>query len=126
MSGVSGEQSTWPNIDRPLCDHCGYPLAVQEDYDRYNEGEGEHLCWGDPWVCQERQGEPMNDPSSATPDDIERIARRFHETYEQLAPSLGYRTRTDSAVPWDDVPTKNKTLMRQVVAILLVEGAIKP
>lgn len=39
------------------------------------------------------------------------IAQRFHEAYERLAPSFGYKTREASAVPWDDVPEQNKQLM---------------
>lgn len=39
------------------------------------------------------------------------LAKRFHEAYERLAGNHGYQTRKDSAVPWDEVPTKNKTLM---------------
>lgn len=41
----------------------------------------------------------------------EQLARLFHEAYEELAPSFGYKTRKDSAVPWEDVPEKNKRLM---------------
>ena len=59
------------------------------------------------------------------PADVDAIARRFHETYEQLAPSLGYATRFDSAVPWDDVPERNRLLMAQTVTVLLVEGVIR-
>lgn len=41
----------------------------------------------------------------------EELARSFHESYEKLAPSHGYETRKDSAVPWEAVPEKNKKLM---------------
>lgn len=41
----------------------------------------------------------------------EGLARLFHETYERLAPAFGYETRKDSAVPWEDVPEANKSLM---------------
>ncbi len=41
----------------------------------------------------------------------ERLARRFHEAYERLAPSYGYETRAESAVPWDQVPDQNRALM---------------
>lgn len=46
--------------------------------------------------------------SEATPESL---ARLFHETYERLAPSFGYETREASAVPWEDVPEPNKSLM---------------
>lgn len=51
--------------------------------------------------------------------DAERIARAFHETYERLAPAHGYETRKASAVPWADVPDRNRALMVAVVAELL-------
>ena len=41
----------------------------------------------------------------------EEMARRFHETYERLAPLFGYETRKESAVPWKHEPEKNKALM---------------
>lgn len=44
----------------------------------------------------------------------ERLARRFHETYEQLAPQFGYATRRESAVPWEQVPEANRKLMTAV------------
>tara|TARA_R110000772_G_C13310282_1_gene440306 strand:+ start:36726 stop:37445 length:720 start_codon:yes stop_codon:yes gene_type:complete len=46
---------------------------------------------------------------TATSSDA--LARKFHETYERLAPDFGYETRKESAVAWDDVPEKNKQLM---------------
>jgi hypothetical protein len=51
--------------------------------------------------------------------DAEALAKRFHEAYERLAPQFGYETREDSAVPWEEVPEKNKALMRAVCAELL-------
>ena len=42
--------------------------------------------------------------------NAEALARLFHETYERLAPDHGYETRKDSAVPWENVPDKNKNL----------------
>jgi hypothetical protein len=41
----------------------------------------------------------------------EELAKLFHDTYEELAPGFGYRTREASAVPWSDVPEPNKSLM---------------
>ena len=32
--------------DRDLCVEHGFPIAAAEDRDRYDEREGEHLCWG--------------------------------------------------------------------------------
>lgn len=41
----------------------------------------------------------------------EQLARLFHETYERLAPNFGYQTRKGTAVPWEQVPDRNKRLM---------------
>ena len=41
----------------------------------------------------------------------EALAKKFHETYELLAPNYGYETRKESAKPWDEVPEQNKRLM---------------
>lgn len=56
------------------------------------------------------------------PRDIERdadwLAQRFHEVYEQMAPAFGYSTRSESAVPWERVPKRNKMLMRAVALVV--------
>ena len=49
----------------------------------------------------------------------EQLAKRFHETYERLAPAFGYKTRRASAVPWEEVPEPNRQLMIAVAAELL-------
>lgn len=51
----------------------------------------------------------------------EPLARLFHETYERLAPLFGYETRRDSAVPWDEVPARNKNLMIAVADVIEME-----
>jgi hypothetical protein len=51
--------------------------------------------------------------------DPEYLARLFHEAYERLAPSFGYQTRKDSAVPWAEVPEPNKSLMIAVAREVL-------
>jgi hypothetical protein len=58
--------------------------------------------------------------------DAERIAKAFHEAYERVAPSKGYETRKESAVPWEDVPSANKATMIATVEDLLASGAILP
>jgi len=55
----------------------------------------------------------------------EHIAAAFHESYETLAPWFGYKTRDESAVPWDQVPESNKKLMIAVVEDLLERGIIQ-
>jgi hypothetical protein len=49
----------------------------------------------------------------------EELAKLFHETYEELAPNYGYTTRRSSAVPWEDVPEPNKSLMIAVAKRVL-------
>lgn len=49
--------------------------------------------------------------SGIDPEAAESIARLFHESYERLAPTFGYRTREVSAVAWGDVPEDDRRLM---------------
>jgi predicted kinase len=56
----------------------------------------------------------------------EELAQKFHETYERLAPSYGYETRKDSAVPWDKVPERNKNLMIAVCTEILQHWRLAP
>ena len=49
----------------------------------------------------------------------ETLAQKFHETYERLAPSFGYKTREASAQPWAEVPEQNKKLMIAVCAEII-------
>lgn len=60
-----------------------------------------------------------------TPAPAEEIARRFHEAYEDLAPSRGYETRKASAKPWEQVPDDNKALMIDTVQRLIDLGWIR-
>jgi len=34
------------------------------------------------------------------PDEPEKLAEKFHDIYEKLAPSFGYNTKKASAVEW--------------------------
>ena len=52
------------------------------------------------------------------------IAKRFHEVYEDLAPDYGYRTRSESRLPWDEVSGTLRSLMVATVGQLLKEGTI--
>ena len=56
--------------------------------------------------------------------EAERVAQRFHETYERLAPEFGYRTREASAKPWAEAPEQNRKLMIAVCEELLGSGFI--
>ena len=44
----------------------------------------------------------------------EQLAKKFHTLYEKYAPEFGYKTREESAVPWEQVPLKNRQLMTKV------------
>lgn len=60
------------------------------------------------------------------PDTAEALARKFHETYERLAPDHGYETREASAKPWDEVPEQNRNLMIAVCQELIDDGWVDP
>lgn len=60
----------------------------------------------------------MTDPAMS-PERAEEWARRFHETYERLAPAHGYETREASAKPWEEVPERNRALMVATVGAVL-------
>jgi hypothetical protein len=52
---------------------------------------------------------------SALDELREQLPEQLHEAYERLAPSFGYTTRAESAVPWGMVPENNRALMRAAV-----------
>jgi hypothetical protein len=83
---------------------------------------GCHHC-GRTWVLQHATGQWSSTDSSGQ-RSAEPIARRFHDLYEELAPTVGYETRDASRKPWADVPAQNKELMVAVVQRLLDEGTI--
>lgn len=41
----------------------------------------------------------------------EKLAKRFHEIYEDLAPKYMYKTRPETRKAWEEVPKNNKDLM---------------
>ena len=47
------------------------------------------------------------------------MAVHFHDTYERLAPEFDYKTRSESAVPWVDVPENQRRLMEATVRVVL-------
>lgn len=52
--------------------------------------------------------------------DAEFMARMFHEKYEKLAPSFGYKTRKATAKSWFGIPDNNKKLMIAVAQEILI------
>jgi hypothetical protein len=59
-------------------------------------------------------------------EDAERVAKRFHEVYEALAPKFDWETQQRSRVAWDDVPHENRALMIAVANELIEAEAIFP
>lgn len=51
--------------------------------------------------------------------EAEKLAKQFHDAYEELAPSHGYETREASRKPWSEVPEPNKGLMIAVAQRIL-------
>ena len=85
------------------------PFPISPENTAYALGSGP--------ICYPRKETSMETPA-------EKIARSFHEAYEDLAPSHGYKTREASAVPWEQVPEQNKSLMIAVAGKLLDDGVI--
>lgn len=54
--------------------------------------------------------------SRMTPEEL---AQAFHESYERQAKAFGYETRKESAVLWENVPERNRSLMIAVAAEML-------
>ena len=75
------------------------------------------------WHWPSRTEEPR--VKLALPPMAEEVARKFHEAYEELAPSFGYETREESRVTWVEVPGNNKALMIAVVSKLMNDGVIR-
>jgi hypothetical protein len=69
------------------------------------------------WVAYQAalDGEPVSARPASEPTALS-LAIRFHDTYERLAPSFGYETRTDTKV--FDPESKNGRLMVAVCAAL--------
>lgn len=57
--------------------------------------------------------------------DAQNLAQAFHEHYENLAPSMGYETKPDTAVPWWKLPEVNKNLMI-AVAQAIIDAHVVP
>jgi hypothetical protein len=69
--------------------------------------------------------DPQSDNSRAQVT-AEQLAELFHETYERLAPDFNYKTRQESAVPWEEVPINNRSLMIAVAREMLQRFDIQP
>jgi hypothetical protein len=57
---------------------------------------------------------------------VEALARRFHDTYERLAPDHGWQTQeTTRGKPWEEVPEHNRRLMLATIDAMLDDGSIE-
>ena len=55
---------------------------------------------------------------SITEQQADSLAKQFHEAYENAAPNYGYETREESRTNWEDVPERNKLVMRATMQAL--------
>lgn len=55
----------------------------------------------------------------------EQLAQLFHDHYERMAPEFGYTSRISSAVPWQEVPEPNKSLMIATARLVLRDLGIE-
>jgi hypothetical protein len=81
-----------------------------------NDAQGSRPCSASAVSSTDTLPSPGPADRRITADEL---AERFHETYERLAPSFSYTTRKASAVPWSEVPSQNKALMKAVAAEIL-------
>lgn len=83
--------------------------------------QGRKLCFHEDCPLETKMDERRLDlPDSETVA----LAKRFHSWYEVLAPKYDYKTRSESAVPWDELPKNNRTLMVAVCRQILDETEI--
>ena len=47
--------------------------------------------------------------------NAEQVAQWFHENYEAMAPSFGWKTQDASRTSWDSLPLANRDLMIETV-----------
>ena len=90
-------------IDRGTAHEIAMQIAIQHE-----------LSDEQRWRLEAALAEPT--PSLPTEERAEQLAQQFHEAYERLAPSFGYKTREASAKPWAEVPENNRKLMTAVCA----------
>ena len=57
-------------------------------------------------------------------EEVERIARAFHESYEEFAIGFGWKTQEASKRPWEEIPEANRQVMLATVEDLLHRGIL--
>jgi hypothetical protein len=80
------------------------------------------------WIARGAEGAVEDDAAwlKEQTEQVERIAREFHETYEMIAPEHEYETRAETAVSWEELPEPNRELMCSTVADLIEREVILP
>lgn len=53
------------------------------------------------------------------PDDVERLARELHETYEREAEIMGWQTQEGTSVAFDNLPEANRKTMLGVAKSII-------
>lgn len=114
-SGDAGELRKDAASSRVICDQPKDASNHKHSMLCPREHEPELICHG--YVA----------PKPIVLPDAETLARTFHEAYERMAPRFGYTTREESAVAWDEVPVRNRDLMRATSSSVLsyLEGWIR-
>ena len=65
------------------------------------------------------EGNPWLDKVTGWFEDLEEMARAFHESHEKLAPLFGFRSWDSKATPWEEVPAQKKAHIRETLCRLL-------
>lgn len=123
---VGLERSGWTQEQRDRCD-AGVELRRYADLLGQNHWRifppRPGLCFSasslDAAIKMARKDREAAPAAQAEPMQAEQMARRFHETYERLAPQFGYTTRTDTRA--FDPESANGKLMIAVCAALQAE-----
>lgn len=63
--------------------------------------------------------------TAVSPSKAEALAAAFHGIYEGLAPEFGYKTRPETAVSFDNIPSNNRALMIAVCKILIDNDVVR-
>jgi hypothetical protein len=104
-------------MKQPKCSRCGAgPFA---DLNEWSNHDCSRPNWEPPLKSKT---EPVAKLQCSDGLEAAALAKRFHETYERLAPQFDYKTREESKVAWDDVPEANKNLMIATCAEILKQG----
>ena len=99
------------------CTKCEQPIQKGQPYARTKRG---------PHHFKPEQCVPEGVQEAPQP---EQLAHKFHESYERLAPYYGYKTKTESAKPWKDVPEENRSLMiavcKEIIKFLVAQAPLR-